>query len=334
MIGARETCKEMLKPGTAVADLYRTYVKYLRDRDIEPTLKFLGHGIGQTIHEEPYITDTRTVVLEPEHHLHDGAALHDPRPHGLPRRGHVPDHADRLRGRSPARSRPTTSSFRSADGGRSHHGKQVGTPPMTVRVGVAFDGFVSTGEAIELAERAVAAGAHSLWVAEHLGYREAIATCMAFALKAPGPLLVPTAVSPYLWHPTPTAMAMATLDEVAPGRVAIAVGTGNPLFLQESGHARREAGARQSRVHRGAAPALGRRSRAHGRRFREARRRAARVQAERADPGLYRRDGARHAAAGGPHRRRRRALRRPVDRLGEAVARAVRRGRRQGQDAT
>ncbi len=65
MIGAREACKAMLKPGTAVADLYRTYVKYLRDRGIEPTLKFLGHGIGQTIHEEPYITDTRTVVLEP-----------------------------------------------------------------------------------------------------------------------------------------------------------------------------------------------------------------------------------------------------------------------------
>jgi Xaa-Pro dipeptidase len=65
MIGARETCKSMLKPGTAVADLYRAYVKYLRDHGIEPTLKFLGHGIGQTIHEEPYITDTRTVVLEP-----------------------------------------------------------------------------------------------------------------------------------------------------------------------------------------------------------------------------------------------------------------------------
>jgi Xaa-Pro dipeptidase len=66
MIGARETCKRMLKPGTAVADLYRAYVTYLRDRGIEPTLKFLGHGIGQTIHEEPYITDSRTVVLEPD----------------------------------------------------------------------------------------------------------------------------------------------------------------------------------------------------------------------------------------------------------------------------
>jgi 5,10-methylenetetrahydromethanopterin reductase len=108
---------------------------------------------------------------------------------------------------------------------------------MPVRIGVNFDGFASTGEAIALAQRAVEAGARSLWVAEHLGYREAIATCMAFAMRAPGAVLVPTAVSPYLWHPTPTAMALATLDEVAPGSAAIAIGTGNPLFLQESGRA-------------------------------------------------------------------------------------------------
>jgi Xaa-Pro aminopeptidase len=65
MIGAREACKAILAPGTAVADLYRTYVSYLRARGIEPTLKFLGHGIGQTIHEEPYITDSRNAVLQP-----------------------------------------------------------------------------------------------------------------------------------------------------------------------------------------------------------------------------------------------------------------------------
>jgi Xaa-Pro aminopeptidase len=65
MIGAREACKALLRPGLAVPDLYRAYVKYLTDRGIEPTLKFLGHGIGQTIHEEPYITDTRSVVMAP-----------------------------------------------------------------------------------------------------------------------------------------------------------------------------------------------------------------------------------------------------------------------------
>lgn len=106
---------------------------------------------------------------------------------------------------------------------------------MAAHIGVAFDGFSTTADAIALAKHAVEVGAHSLWMAEHLGYREAITTCAAFALAAPGPILVPTAVSPYLWHPTPTAMALATLDELAPGKIAVALGVGNPLFLQESG---------------------------------------------------------------------------------------------------
>src|SRR5713101_6632653 len=151
---------------------------------------------------------------------------------------------------------------------------------MPVRVGVSFDGFVGTGQAIALAQRAVAAGARSLWMAEHLGYREAIATCMAFAIKAPGPMLVPTAVSPYLWHPMPTAMAMATLDEVAPGCAAIAIGAGNPLFLAES---------------------VERRGRARRRRIRKARRRTASISAERIDSRLYRRHRAGYAPPGRPH---------------------------------
>ncbi|HEX6007111.1 MAG TPA: Xaa-Pro peptidase family protein, partial [Burkholderiales bacterium] len=65
LMRAREVCKTMLKPGTPVADVYRTYVRMCRENGIEPTLKFLGHGIGQTIHEEPYLTDTRDIVFEP-----------------------------------------------------------------------------------------------------------------------------------------------------------------------------------------------------------------------------------------------------------------------------
>jgi Xaa-Pro dipeptidase len=64
LIQAREICKTMLKPGTAVAELYRAYVTACHESGIEPTLKFLGHGIGQTIHEEPYITDTRDIIFE------------------------------------------------------------------------------------------------------------------------------------------------------------------------------------------------------------------------------------------------------------------------------
>jgi len=64
LIGARDQCEAMLKPGTAVADLYRTYATACRADGIEPTLKFLGHGIGQTIHEEPYLAEARDIVLQ------------------------------------------------------------------------------------------------------------------------------------------------------------------------------------------------------------------------------------------------------------------------------
>lgn len=106
---------------------------------------------------------------------------------------------------------------------------------MTLRLGISFDGFIPYPASIALARRAVAAGASSLWMAEHLGYREAMVSCMGFLAATENAVVVPTAVSPYLWHPTPTAMALATLAEAAPGRVAVAVGLGNPLFLKESG---------------------------------------------------------------------------------------------------
>ena len=107
---------------------------------------------------------------------------------------------------------------------------------MTIEIGVVFDGFDDAREMIRLAEGAEAAGAASVWVAEHMGYREAVTACAAIAGATGTVRLVPIAISPYLWHPTPTAMALATLDELAPGRVAVAVSVGNLLNLKESGH--------------------------------------------------------------------------------------------------
>lgn len=104
-----------------------------------------------------------------------------------------------------------------------------------VRIGVSFDGFIPFGDSLVIAREAEAAGASSLWMAEHLGYRDSLGSCMAFALATKTAAVVPTAISPYLRNPMPLAMAMATLAEAAPGRVAIAVGVGNPLFLGEAG---------------------------------------------------------------------------------------------------
>jgi len=106
---------------------------------------------------------------------------------------------------------------------------------MAITFGVSFDGFERTATALATARQAITAGASSLWMAEHMGYREAMVTSMGFRMNDPGAFVVPTAVSPYLWHPSPTAMALATLAEVGEAPVGIAVGVGNPLFLHESG---------------------------------------------------------------------------------------------------
>ncbi len=106
---------------------------------------------------------------------------------------------------------------------------------MKPAIGISFDGFATLADSLVIAREAEAAGASSLWMAEHLGYRDSLGSCMAFALNTERVRIVPTAISPFLRNPVPLAMAMATLAEAAPGRVAIAIGVGNPLFLAEAG---------------------------------------------------------------------------------------------------
>jgi 5,10-methylenetetrahydromethanopterin reductase len=102
-------------------------------------------------------------------------------------------------------------------------------------IGVFFDGFSSTAEMLEVCREAELAGASSLWFAQHMGYRDAIVWAAAAASVTRHATLIPTAISPYLWPPLPVAMAIATLAELAPGRVILNVSVGNLLNLSESG---------------------------------------------------------------------------------------------------
>jgi 5,10-methylenetetrahydromethanopterin reductase len=104
-----------------------------------------------------------------------------------------------------------------------------------MRIGIYFDGFSSTTEMLEVARQAEQAGANSLWFAQHMGYREAIVMTAAVAGATKSIKLVPTAITPYLWPSLPITMSLATLDELAPGRIQIAVSVGNLLNLGESG---------------------------------------------------------------------------------------------------
>jgi 5,10-methylenetetrahydromethanopterin reductase len=104
-----------------------------------------------------------------------------------------------------------------------------------MRLGVYFDGFSTMAQVLEGARAAEAAGAASLWFAQHMGYREAFMCAAAAAGVTRTATVVPTAISPYLWPPLPTAMSIATLAELSGGRAVLTVAVGNILNLAESG---------------------------------------------------------------------------------------------------
>ena len=104
-----------------------------------------------------------------------------------------------------------------------------------MKLGIYFDGFSPASEILDICKQAEAAGADSLWFAQHMGYREAMSMAAAASAVTSKATLVPTAITPYLWPALAVAMSMATMDELAPGRNKIAVSVGNVLNLAESG---------------------------------------------------------------------------------------------------
>ena len=101
--------------------------------------------------------------------------------------------------------------------------------------GLSFDAMSTVQATVAEARAAEAAGARSLWVASHLFFRDPFGLAMAILQATQRATVLPMAVSPYTMHPLHAAMAAATLDEVAPGRAALCLGSGNPVDLAEAG---------------------------------------------------------------------------------------------------
>src|SRR4029450_6157312 len=96
-----------------------------------------------------------------------------------------------------------------------------------MRVGLCFDGFYSIHEMIELAQLADEIGMESIWMSDHLCFRDSPPTSMP-PLASPKRLKVaPPPMSPYSPHPIISAMSIATMEEFAPGRVIASPGRGN-----------------------------------------------------------------------------------------------------------
>ncbi len=104
-----------------------------------------------------------------------------------------------------------------------------------MRVGLCFDGFYSIQEMIELARLADDTGMESIWMSDHLCFRDSLTTSMALLASTKTIKVAPAPMSPYSRHPIISAMSIATMEEFGPGRVIASPGTGNAAALKEAG---------------------------------------------------------------------------------------------------
>ncbi len=104
-----------------------------------------------------------------------------------------------------------------------------------MKLGIDLDGRISLADMIDMCRMADDAGFHSIWADQHLGYRDAVSSSIAFLAATRNAHIVPTALSPYVAHPLFWAMGIATLAEYAPGRTALCAGTANEQVMGEMG---------------------------------------------------------------------------------------------------
>ncbi len=64
LIEARCLVLEMLRPGTCTGDIYRVYRDFFQKAGLKP-INFVGHGLGITLHEDPYISRYHNTELRP-----------------------------------------------------------------------------------------------------------------------------------------------------------------------------------------------------------------------------------------------------------------------------
>ena len=102
-------------------------------------------------------------------------------------------------------------------------------------VGLGLAARGSVGDVVDWARRAEAAGLDGVWVHESYFERDAVTYAAAVASQVPRITVALGAVTPLTRHPVLTAMTVSSLDEMAPGRIVCALGTGLPLRLAQMG---------------------------------------------------------------------------------------------------
>lgn len=95
---------------------------------------------------------------------------------------------------------------------------------------------LTSSTVIEVAQAAERLGLHSVWLSEPYFGRDALVLAAAIARSTKTIRIATGVVNPYTRHPALLAMGMATLEELAPGRVVYGIGSGEPHWMEGMGY--------------------------------------------------------------------------------------------------
>ncbi|MEO8632242.1 MAG: LLM class flavin-dependent oxidoreductase, partial [Chloroflexota bacterium] len=103
------------------------------------------------------------------------------------------------------------------------------------RVGLGLNARGDVSETVRWAERARSLGLESIWFHDSYFERDAITYASATAAQVEEIKIGLGAVNPFTRHPVLIAMTVSALDEMAPGRILLGIGSALPLRLAQMG---------------------------------------------------------------------------------------------------
>jgi 5,10-methylenetetrahydromethanopterin reductase len=109
----------------------------------------------------------------------------------------------------------------------------MGTLSRPVGLGLAARGSVT--DVVGWADQARRAGLDSVWIHDSYFERDAVTYGSAIGAQVPSIRVALGALNPLTRHPVVVAMTVSALDEMAPGRLILGMGTGLPLRLAQMG---------------------------------------------------------------------------------------------------
>lgn len=104
-----------------------------------------------------------------------------------------------------------------------------------MKFGVEFVPYLKLDALVRLARLVERSGFEQIWVCDHYHNRYIYPVLTQLAFKTSRVKLGPGVTNPYLVHPTVTAAAVATLNEISQGRTLLGISAGDPFFLATVG---------------------------------------------------------------------------------------------------